>query len=295
MSTFTLELEIPSLRNREESFRLTIKRHDETILRRWRRKLWIREKKDTGKKGFFRLLAPVSITLGSLLLTSALWPIISYFLFVSPNLQAGKLVSPLPDVPVMRQTSTIATAQAAGPEVIRPKIIQNNLDYTDLSSWFSEDDQATNNLANITTEAKDYVINIPSLDVEDAVVKIGGTNLDNNLIQYPGTAEPGQYGAPVIFGHSILRQFYNPSIKNSRRYMSIFSKIMTLKPGDKIYIDYDNIRYTYSVVKKVEVKPTDTYILEQEYSAKQLKLITCVPEGTYLRRGVVLAQLESIE
>jgi sortase A len=294
MTVFTVELEVPSLRNREESFRLTLRKHDETILRKWRRHLWFKETKSTGKKGFFRLLAPVSITLGSLLLTSALWPIISYFLFVSPNLEAGKLVSPLPDVPVLRQTPTIATAQAAGTETIRPKIIQNDLDYTDLSSWFGEGEQASA-LANVTTETKDYVISIPSLDVEDAVVKIGGTNLDNNLIQYPGTAEPGQYGAPVVFGHSILRQFYNPSVKNSRRYMSIFSKIMTLKPGDKIYIDYDNIRYTYSVIKKVEVKPSDTYILEQEYSAKQLKLITCVPEGTYLRRGVVLAQLETVE
>lgn len=294
MTVFTVQLEIPQLRNKEESFRITLKKHDETILRRWRRKLWVKEKKATGKKGFLRLIAPVSITLGSLLLTSALWPIISYFLFVSPNLEAGKLVSPLPDVPVLRQTPTIPTVQAAGTETIRPKIIQNDLDYTDLSSWFGEGDQA-NALANVTTETKDYVITIPSLGVEQAVVKIGGTNLDNNLIQYPGTAEPGQYGAPVIFGHSILRQFYNPSVKNTRRYMSIFSKIMTLKPGDKIYIDYDNIRYTYSVLKKVEVKPSDTYILEQEYSAKQLKIVTCVPEGTYLRRGVVLAQLETVE
>lgn len=294
MTILSIQLEIPELRNKEESFRLTIKKHDETILKKWRRKLWVNDKKETGKKGFFRLLAPISITLGSLLLTSALWPIISYFLFVSPNLEAGKLVSPLPDVPVLRQTPTLPTAQAAGPESIRPKIIQNELDYTNLSSWFGDDSQA-NALANITTETKDYVISIPSLGVEEAVVKIGGTNLDNNLIQYPGTAEPGQYGAPVVFGHSILRQFYNPSVKNSRRYMSIFSKIMTLKAGDKIYVDYDNIRYTYSVVKKVEVKPEDTYILEQEYSAKQLKLITCVPEGTYLRRGVVLAQLEAVE
>ncbi len=69
---------------------------------------------------------------------------------------------------------------------------------------------------------------------------------------------------------------------------------MTMKPGEKIYVTYDGIRYTYSVQKKVEVKPEDTYILEQEYAAKQLKLVTCVPEGTYLRRGVVLAQLEEI-
>lgn len=295
MSLFTVELELPSLRNKEETFRLIIKRHDETILRRWRRRLWVKQTTATGKTGFLRLLAPISITLGSLLLTSALWPIISYFLFTSPNLQTAKLVSALPEVPVIRQAPSVPVAQAATLDTIRPKIIEDNLDYTNLTSWFGGESEQSKSLLSQHTEAREFIIHIPEVGVEDAVVKIGGTDLDNNLIQYPGTAEPGQYGAPVIFGHSILRQFYNPSVKNSRRYMSIFSKIMTLKPGNKIHIDYDGIRYTYNVIKKVEVKPEDTYILEQEYSAKQLKLVTCVPEGTYLRRGVVLAQLETAE
>ncbi len=296
MSTlFTVELEVPNLSKREQTFRIRIQKHDETILRRWRRRLWVKKTAKTGKRSFLRLLAPISITLGSLLMTSALWPILSYFLFTSPELQSGKLATALPDVPIIRQTPTMPQAQAATLDSIKPKIIQDNLDYTNLTSWFGEGEQTKALIAGEQGDEKEYIINIPSVGVEKAVVKVGGTNLDNNLIQYPGTGNPGQYGAPVIFGHSILRQFYNPSLKNSRRYMSIFSKIMTLKAGDKIEIEYDGIKYTYSVLKKVEVKPEDTYILEQEYSAKQLKLVTCVPEGTYLRRGVVLAQLEQAE
>lgn len=297
MSTlFTVELEVPNLSQREKTFRLRIQKHDETILRRWRRRLWVKQKAHTGKRSFLRLLAPISITLGSLLMTSALWPILSYFLFTSPELQTNKLATALPNVPIIRQTQTIPQAQAATMDTIKPKIIQDNLDYTNLTSWFGEGEQTTALIAGATNEEeKEYKISIPSVGVYNAIVKTGGTNLDNNLIQYPGTGLPGEYGAPVIFGHSILRQFYNPSEKNSRRYMSIFSKIMTLKAGDKIEIEYDGIKYTYSVIKKVEVKPEDTYILEQEFSAKQLKLVTCVPEGTYLRRGVVLAQLEQAE
>jgi len=102
---------------------------------------------------------------------------------------------------------------------------------------------------------------------------------------------PGQPGAPVVFGHSLLRQFYNPKESNPRRYNSIFSTIMTLDKGDKIYLYYGDVRYTYVVEDKTEVKPTDTYILSQDYGVRQLKLVTCVPEGTYLRRGVVTAQL----
>lgn len=66
---------------------------------------------------------------------------------------------------------------------------------------------------------------------------------------------------------------------------------MTLEPGDKIYLVYGDIKYTYMVQSTTEVKPTDTYILSQDYNNHQLKIVTCVPEGTSLRRGVVTAQL----
>jgi len=47
------------------------------------------------------------------------------------------------------------------------------------------------------------------------------------------------------------------------------------------------------VTDKTDVKPEDTYILAQQYDNRKLKLVTCVPEGTYLRRGVITAELVS--
>jgi LPXTG-site transpeptidase (sortase) family protein len=66
---------------------------------------------------------------------------------------------------------------------------------------------------------------------------------------------------------------------------------MTLKPGDKIYLTHRNVKYTYQVQSNTEVEPTDVFILAQRHDTRQLKLVTCVPEGTVLRRGVVIAQL----
>jgi LPXTG-site transpeptidase (sortase) family protein len=145
--------------------------------------------------------------------------------------------------------------------------------------------------AHADEQVQEYTIDIPTLNITNAVIKVGGSNLDESLIAYPGTAMPGEFGAPVIFGHSVLRQFYNPSEKNPRRYNSIFSTIMTLKPGDKIYVTADGVKYTYLVQDKSEVKPEDVYILNQDFGSKKLKLVTCTPEGTYLRRGVITAQL----
>jgi LPXTG-site transpeptidase (sortase) family protein len=217
------------------------------------------------------------------------------------------LIAPIPQEMVvgMGQMGNGMKAQAATLDAEddvnedEPIILADQLDYTNLNNWFPNltpeqaDVLASSEVANGAEVSTEYTLDIPAVKVEDARVKIGGTNLDKNLIQYPGTANPGDPGSPVIFGHSVLRQFYNPSVKNSRRYMSIFSKIMTLKSGDKVYLTRDGVKYSYTVQEKTEVKPEDVFILEQNYESKTLKLITCVPEGTYLRRGVVIATLDT--
>jgi LPXTG-site transpeptidase (sortase) family protein len=237
------------------------------------------------------------VTVGVFLVGSAAWPILSYFIFTIPSLGQVTLLAPIPREqvldampsmvsPVQADTIDSAEAETESPQY-DPVIVDTELDYVNLANWFSNGSALMEN----EEAGVEYTLDIPALDVHDAKVKLGGTNLDNNLIQYPGTGMPGEGGAPVIFGHSVLRQFYNPSEKNPRRYFSIFSKIMTLKVGDKISLKYDGVQYTYKVVNKRDVEPEDTYILEQRYDSKHLKLVTCTPEGTTLRRGVVEAEL----
>lgn len=245
-------------------------------------------------------LVPVFlIIVGLFLLGSAVVPIAGFYLRNLPR--TPTLIAPIPQDKIIT-SAPLALAhyqqdqdfsQDLGQIRRGPVIVDAELDYTNLSNWF--EDQAMTDLVNRTSllsrQVGEYVLEIPKLDVHSATVRIGGTNLDESLIQYPGTSLPGKPGAPVVFGHSLLRQFYNPRENNPRRYNSIFSTIMTLEPGDRIFLTYGDVRYTYAVIDKIEVKPTDTYILSQDYSSHLLKLVTCVPEGTYLRRGVVTAQL----
>ena len=260
------------------------------------------------KKKNFRQAIPRALRMGAAILPtllllvgiglvgSATFPILAYYVGdFSGNLT--ELKAPIPPEDLLEVTPlVVADAQAEGGEEFGtevvpdqgPVMLNSALDYTDLSNWFQGlegvDFQASQ-------EVVTYTIDIPKVNVKDAEVIVGGTDLNRSLIQYPGTALPGQPGAPVIFGHSVLRQFYNPQLTNPRRYNSIFSYIMTLEAGDKIYVTQDNVRYTYVVQSKSEVKPTDTYILSQRYDNRLLRLVTCVPEGTYLRRGVITAQL----
>jgi len=235
----------------------------------------------------------ILILVGIILAGSAAWPIISQVL--PQNDHKNNLLSPLSNTQlantnnlVFAKSNLIDENSETNVVLDEPVILDYSLDYTNLSNWF--DDQSAT-FSDIDYQVEEYRLDIPGLDVNNAKVRVGGTDLNKSLIQYPGTALPGEPGAPVIFGHSVLRQFYNPSEKNPRRYTSIFSKIMTLKQGDKIYLTYNNVKYTYQVQSNTEVQPTDTFILAQRHDARQLKLVTCVPEGTVLRRGVVIAQL----
>lgn len=169
----------------------------------------------------------------------------------------------------------------SGPEVI------DNIDYTKIDNWFSKPIPTSSTHKNTFDQSPStYTISIPKVNIEDMIVTIGGENLDKTLIQYEGTAYPGELGNPVIFGHSVLPVFYNP-----KSYISVFSKIPTLEKGDEIYITYDNVLYKYLVNSYHEVEPDQIELLEQRYDRRTLTLVTCVPPGTYLRRGVILAQL----
>jgi sortase A len=153
-------------------------------------------------------------------------------------------------------------------------------DYTNLTNWFVDLQP------NLTTASSplpfSYRLSIPKLKISQAEVLIGSQDLKQSLVHYPQTALPGQMGNTVIFGHSVLPQFFNP-----KSYVSIFSTLYTLKPGDDILIDYDRITYRFVIQEIFEVKPDDFSILEQRYDNRYLTLVTCSPPGTYFRRLVL--------
>ncbi len=209
-------------------------------------------------KKFWRYLPFALFFLGVVFLFNAFWPILTYE-FQSRRF-THQLISPLG---VLGDSTTV-------------------VDYSRPTTWFP----TASTLPPKPSKITHYTLSIPKLKIDQAVVQIGGEDLMKSLIQYPGTALPGQYGNTVIFGHSVLPQFFNP-----KNYKTIFSTLPTLERGDEIFIDFDGILYKYQVVEMKEVLPEDVSILEQHYNTEYLSLITCVPPGTYLRRLVVKAKL----
>jgi len=171
------------------------------------------------------------------------------------------------------------------PIVEKKKAQIDNYDYTKASNWFTD---GLNKENFESSKVSYYSLSIPKLKIENATVAIGGDNLSEHLIQYPGTALPGKDGNAVIFGHSILPSFYDP-----KNYMSIFSLLPTLEKGDEIKIYYDGIEYLYKVESMFEVLPTDIQVLAQDSSDSFLTLVTCTPPGDprKLKRLIVRARI----
>lgn len=216
------------------------------------------------KKTIIRVLAVISGISGVVILAYVFLPILSYDV---GSRKFADYVSPVPR------------------DEVSPQVQNQNYDYTKASNWFdggAKSDQFES--SNIGY----YTISIPKLKIDSATVSIGGEDLSKSLIQYPGTALPGKRGNSVIFGHSILPQFYNP-----KDYLSIFSTLPTLEKGDKVSVGYDGVTYNYIIEDKVEVSPTDLQVLEQDQSDSFLTLVTCVPPGHPLkpRRLVVRARI----
>jgi len=221
------------------------------------------------------------VVLGLFFLANAAYPIITYQLLVSPRFSTS-FVSPNTEAAIAQSFGAVS-GQESSDSVKTLGTQVDLLDLTKASNWFPEEnvifDESQTNL---------YTLSIPKLGIENAKVTLGD-DLKSSLIQYPGTAAPGRFGNTVIFGHSVLPQFYNP-----KNYMTIFSTLPTLRPKDEILVDFNQVRYKYVIEQMIEVSPTDISILAQRYDDSYLTLITCVPPGTYMKRLIVRARLTKI-
>lgn len=113
--------------------------------------------------------------------------------------------------------------------------------------------------------------------------KVFQKNLQHGVVQYPGTALPGQAGNVVIFGHSSGR-WWAPG-----DYKFVFSLLEKLEPSDEITLDYQGIRYVYKITDKRTVLPENLSVLASAPGDHKLTLLTCTPVGTNNKRLVVEA------
>ncbi len=209
------------------------------------------------KKTILRIGALITGALGLIIIGIVLYPIAEHELVSRQKYPI--LLNPVVDTNILLESK------------------QEVADYTKASNWFTNGSEKSV-LEN--SRVSFFTLSIPALDIEDATVSIGGEDLKKSLVQYSGTALPGRIGNAVIFGHSVLPIYYDPT-----DYVSIFSTLPTLEEGDEIYVNYDGVKYKYVVETMFEVLPTDIYILDQDSGDSRLQRCGSLPEGTGPRPG----------
>lgn len=225
-----------------------------------------------------QVISAMLLTLGIMATTTVIYPLVYYQVKLAPRLEDKKAIASTAHI---TSVQPVKASEDSGPTFVK-EMINTTLDYTNSDNWFPEAHTSGSSQPDLT-----YALTIPKLGIDNAVVVTSHTDLKKSLIQYPGTALPGDLGNTVIFGHSVLPQFFNP-----HNYLTIFSTLHTLQEGDEIDITADGIDYKYSVVDKYEVQPDNLSPLAQTYDKTSLTIITCTPPGTYLRRLIIKAELK---
>lgn len=147
--------------------------------------------------------------------------------------------------------------------------------------------------SNVQVSADPKLI-IPKINVDVPVIYDVGYDYSSQMaamqkgvahFAVPGAdSKPGQIGNTVFSGHS-SNDLFEPG-----DYKFVFAQLDKIQTGDTIYVNYNSTRYTYSVIKKQVVKPTDVQALYGYTDKPYLTLITCTPLGTSLNRLLVTAE-----
>lgn len=144
------------------------------------------------------------------------------------------------------------------------------------------------------TVSSDPVLIVPKIAVDVPIIwnadPTSQSSLDDAMnkgvawfnIQGAG-AKPGEKGNFVLSGHS------SNDWLDKGDYKFIFARLDQLTTGDTIYVNYNSVRYTYTVTNKKVVKPTDVSALQVGTDKPRITLITCTPLGTALNRLLVFA------
>lgn len=111
------------------------------------------------------------------------------------------------------------------------------------------------------------------------------TELEQGVVKYPYTAEPGHLGNTVIFGHS------STELWDKNKYGNIFQKISKLNDNDEIQVLRDGQVFSYNVQKKIITSPKDVaQELNQYKKGKFLTLMACYPLFSDLERIMIIAE-----
>lgn len=126
------------------------------------------------------------------------------------------------------------------------------------------------------------------------MLEIPKINLKRGFLDINSKYNNVKYNITVIKGSTFPDERNNNLIMAAHSgvcSVCFFNKLFDLSIGDKAYINYKNIRYTYSLVNTYEVEKDGTVAIYRDYSKKVLTLITCT-KNSDTKQTVFIFELE---
>ncbi|MBP7806428.1 sortase, partial [Candidatus Gracilibacteria bacterium] len=185
--------------------------------------------------------------------------------------------------------------------ILKRRLEKNNTPTQTLGVDYFDQEVSSVTLSVNVTPYEDRIIipkigkNIPLINVEQHDAsnstewhKIFMKELENGIVKYPGSADPGEKGNSFIFGHSSNY----PWAKGN--YNDVFALLNELENGDEIIVYFKHKKFVYAVKDKKVVKPGHVSSLGGTEEMKQLTLMTCWPLGTTISRLLIVTELKEI-
>lgn len=167
--------------------------------------------------------------------------------------------------------------------------------YYQLKYMFSSPSTSQNSTIANDQLATTPTLTIPKINITTPIVfepSIAEANvqkaLETGVVHYGNTANPGQVGNSVIFGHS-SNDWDKPG-----GYKFIFVLLEKLAVGDTYSIDYKGVRYEYQIYERKVILATDVGVVAPTATPTST-LITCWPTGTSQKRLIVRGKQTSPE
>lgn len=205
------------------------------------------------------------------------------------------------DTEMNESTDTTNARQLRKQRLMRKNLEKNQIATPALGADYFNQDVAHVSLSVNIAPYEDRIIipkigkNIPLVNVEHHDAdnstewqKIFMKELENGVVKYPGSADPGEKGNSFIFGHSSNY----PWAKGD--YKDVFALLNELSAGDEIIVYFHQKKFIYTVKEKMVVKPGHVSSIGGYNDDKRLTLMTCWPLGTAINRLLVVTELKEV-
>lgn len=174
----------------------------------------------------------------------------------------------------------------------------NRLIFAPIAAYVSPGESPTGEITavdptiTLTKVSSENKLIIPKLNVDVPLnfgVGLDGVMaaMNNGVVHYRingASAYPGEIGNFVVMGHSA------GDVYSANQYKFIFSGLERLQEGDIMYVHYNSVRYTYKMVGREIILPTEVSKLVIETDKPMMTLVTCWPLGTSQKRLLISAE-----